>query len=53
VDKGKAVNVGFFYCEGSQTLTQLAQRGCGISVLCDAKNPTRHSLGQAAVAGPA
>jgi len=34
-----------FYCEGDQTLTQVSQRGCGISILGDIKRLSRH-LGQ-------
>lgn len=31
-----------FLCEGSQTLAQVAERGCGASTLGDTKNLTGH-----------
>ncbi|KAK4816066.1 hypothetical protein QYF61_011074 [Mycteria americana] len=37
-----------FYCKGSQTLEQAAQRCCGVSTLGDTQNPTGHvTLAQA------
>lgn len=37
----------FFCCEGEQALEQVAQRGCGVSLLEDAKKPS----GQPALLG--
>ncbi|KAK4824797.1 hypothetical protein QYF61_019465 [Mycteria americana] len=42
-----------FYCESGQTLEQTAQRGCGVSILADIQNPTRHTSEQPALADPA
>ena len=39
----------FFYCEGSQRVAQVAQRGCGVSVCGDIQNPTGHSPERPAV----
>lgn len=41
----------FFYCEGSQTLQQVAQRACGVSVLGDIENVTGHSPDQTTSVG--
>lgn len=35
-----------FHCEGHQTLEQVAQRGCGVSVLGESQNMCGHNLGQ-------
>lgn len=43
----------FFYCEGAQTQAQIAQRGCGVSILGDTGNPTGHGPGQPAPVDPA
>ena len=40
-------------CEGSQTVEQVAQRGCGLSIFGDTQNLTGHGPGQPAVADPA
>lgn len=41
-----------FYCEGDVTLDQVSQKGCGVPILGDIQNLTRHGPGQAAFAGP-
>ena len=42
-----------FYCKDGQALAQVAQRGCGISVLGDTQNPTGCSAEQPALGDPA
>ncbi|KAK4815684.1 hypothetical protein QYF61_005430 [Mycteria americana] len=39
------VNTTLFYCEGSQTLAQVAQRHCGVLIRGDTQNLTGHSSG--------
>lgn len=34
---------------GGQTLPQVSQRGCGVSIFEDIQNPTGHSAGQPAL----
>ena len=34
------IRKNFIYCEGGQTLTQAAQRGCGVFILGDTQNLT-------------
>lgn len=41
------------HCEGDQTLAQVAQRGCGVSVLGDTQMLTEHGPEHPAVLGPA
>jgi len=41
-----------FYCEGDQALKQLAQGGCGVSLLGGIQKMT-HGPGQPAIGGPA
>lgn len=43
----------WFYCKCDQTLEQVAQKGCGISILADLQTPSGHDPGQAALADPA
>lgn len=33
----------FFFCEGGQTLEQVAQQSCGVSICGDLQNPPGHS----------
>lgn len=40
----------FFHCEGSQTLAQVAQPGCGVSILGDIRTPAGHSQEQPVLA---
>lgn len=40
----------YFYCLIGQIVEQVAQRGCGISILEDIQNMTGHGLEQSAVA---
>ncbi|KAK4831197.1 hypothetical protein QYF61_015929 [Mycteria americana] len=42
-----------FHHEGGQALAQVAQRGCGISILGDIQSPAGHGPEQPAVADPA
>ena len=42
-----------FHCESGQTLAQVAQRGCGVSILGVIQNPTGYSPGQRALHDPA
>ncbi|KAK4832344.1 hypothetical protein QYF61_021873 [Mycteria americana] len=42
-----------FYHEGGETLQKVAQRGCGVSILEDIQNWTKHSPEQPALADPA
>ncbi|KAK4809646.1 hypothetical protein QYF61_002102 [Mycteria americana] len=42
-----------FYCEGGQTLEQVAQAGCGVSILGYIQNPTGRGAEQTALADPA
>ena len=42
-----------FDCEGDRALAQVAQGGCGVSLLRDTEKPTRHGPGQLALGGPA
>ena len=46
-------NKPLFYCEGGQTLEEVAWRGCGVSILGDIQNPSGHGPGQPALAAPA
>lgn len=41
-----------FYCEGGQTLAQVARRGSGVSVLGDTENPPGNGPGQPAPTEP-
>ena len=41
-----------FACAGDQALAQVAQRGCGISILGDIQEPSGHGYGQVALGGP-
>lgn len=41
------------YCEGGQTLEQVAKGGCGVFIPEDIPNPTGHSSKQPAVSDPA
>jgi len=41
-----------FPCEGSQTLEQVAQKGCEVSILGDTPNSTGHSPQQPALVHP-
>lgn len=48
------VVLGFFFTvRGSQTLAEVVQRSCGISILGDIQNMMRRSPGQPAVADAA
>lgn len=38
-----------FCCEGGQTLEEVSQRGCGVSICGDAESSTEHSPGQPAL----
>ena len=40
----------FFKCECGQTVEQVVQRGCGVSICGDTQKPSRHGPGQLAVA---
>ena len=42
-----------FHCEGGQALAQVAQGGCGVSILADTQKPPEHGPGRLAVDGPA
>ena len=42
----------FFYCEGGQALEQVAQRGCGVSILGEVQKLTGRSPGQMALGAP-
>ena len=42
-----------FYCEHHWALAQVAQRGCGVSLLGDIQKPSGHGPGQLALGGPA
>lgn len=39
------------YCKSDQTLEQVSQRSCGVSILGAIQKPDRHSLEQSAVVG--
>jgi len=47
------VRKSFFYCKHDQTLAQVAQRGCGVSILEDIQNLTGRGPEQRAVGDPA
>lgn len=40
------------YCEGGQTLDQVAQRWCGVSILGDIQNLDEHGPRQPAIVDP-
>jgi len=40
------------YCEGGQTVEEVAQKGCGISVFGDTQHPAGHGPGQSALCDP-
>ena len=42
-----------FHCEGDGALAQVAQGGCGVSILGDTQKPSGHGLGQQTLGGPA
>lgn len=42
-----------FYFQDNQALTQVAQRGCEVSLFGDIQKLSRHSSGQLALGGPA
>lgn len=42
-----------FYCQDDQALTQVAQRGCEVSLFGDVQKLSRHSPGQLVLGGPA
>ena len=42
-----------FDCEGDRALAQVAQGGCGVSLLGDTQKPSGHSPGQPALGHPA
>lgn len=42
-----------FHFEGGQTAEQVAQRGCGVSILGDSQEPCGRVSGQLALGGPA
>lgn len=46
-------HLGFFYCKGDQALTQVAQGGCGISILGDTQKPSGRDPGPLALSGSA
>ena len=41
------------YCEGDPALAQVAQRGCGVSLLQHTQKPSRQDSGQLTLGGPA
>lgn len=41
-----------FYCEGSQTVSQVSQSGCGASILEGIQNSSGRGPGQPAAAAP-
>jgi len=43
----------FVHREGHQALLQVAQKGCGVSIVGDTKNPSGHGPAQPALGGPA
>lgn len=43
----------YYYCAGAQTLEQVAQRHCGVSILGEVQNSTAHGPGQPALGDPA
>lgn len=42
-----------FYCQDDHALTQVAQRGCEVSLFGDTQKLSQHSPGQLALGGPA
>jgi len=48
----KPKQTNFFYCEGGQTLDQVAQRWCTISILGDIQNLAGHNPRQPAIVDP-
>jgi len=42
-----------FYSKGGQTLAQVGQRGCEVSILGDIQNSAGHGCGQRALGGRA